>query len=448
MVDSGRLVATLGAGFAAMMNGFSLSWTSPTLTSITSDFSLDDLQSSTYSGCLPFAAAIGAGIAGLFIRYYGPYRGQLVASVFVTVGWVIQALAQTYWVILIGRLITGLSVGATTVCTPLFLNDIATKGRESAFGFVLLGSAHLGILLINVLGLAVQEWRHLAWISAAISCLAVFALACTKTPPRPGRITKKKEMGNHANRVDSSTKTIWAPYIISYSLMVFQQLSGYVMVIFFIGPLVDIADIGRPDIIAVYAMLIQLIATVVAAPIIDRVGKQILLFVSSFGMMTANIMLASFFFIQDERLFTGSLGDGRTDDIEVHTSGLALAGIAIFMASFNFGLGPIAWSVVGEYFEPTNFGSASSSILTWLLAFAVAQSASPTLQAFGGGPTYMAYAIFMFIGCLFTLFIFPRLQRMVEMSQREPDEECPSSLSSEKKRIDGTDSTTTDVYSE
>eukprot|EP00127_Corallochytrium_limacisporum_P007365 Clim_evm2s249 gene=Clim_evmTU2s249 len=433
MMDIQSMLSASAAGLATVVTGYALSWTSPTLTAITAEFDLHDFESSSYSGCMPLAAAVGAGVAGVFINYYGPYRGQCITCIVMTLGWVIQAVSQAYWSIMMGRLVTGLASGATTVCTPLFLNDVASEGHEGAFGFVVQVGISLGILLINAFGLATSSWRDLAWICVATSGLAVINFVFgVKTPPRPQKVVKK------VKAPEDSAQKMWAPYIISYTLMVFQQLSGINVVIFFIGPLVDIAGLGRPDVISVYTMVVQLVAGLVATAVIDRAGKRLLLFVSSFGMMTALIMLGVFFFIQDQRLITGSIGDGKTNDVQAHTTGLALASIFIFIASFNFGMGPIPWSVIGEYFEPTELGSATSNILNWLLAFAVTQSLSPIMQAIGGGPTYMGYAFFNMLSCIFIVFIFPPLQHHVETARREARREHPSPVP-EKKHDDGID---------
>eukprot|EP00127_Corallochytrium_limacisporum_P001421 Clim_evm43s55 gene=Clim_evmTU43s55 len=324
-----------------------------------------------------------------------------------SLGWVIQAVAQDFGVLLLGRIITGLALGATTVCAPLFLNEMATPGTEGAFGSITQVGISSGILLVNVFGLF-AGWRDLAWISACVSGAAgVILMAIVRNPERNRNPSSPRLL----KAVDSK-----APYIISYTLMFFQQLSGINVVVFFIGPLADIAGFGEPDVISCYTFLVLVVASVVSLFIVDRVGKQVLLLSSSAGMMVSLVMLSTFFFVQDEELIQGSLGEGSTDDVDAKYTGLALAAVFIYIAAFNLGLGPIPWSVVGEYFEPAGFGATTSTVFNWLLAFAVTQSISPILQAVGGGATFAGYAVICFFSCIFSIFFFPRLQRVHRLS--------------------------------
>eukprot|EP00127_Corallochytrium_limacisporum_P001471 Clim_evm5s58 gene=Clim_evmTU5s58 len=414
----------VSAGLSTMVAGYCLSFTSPALQPITDEFQLSDFESSTYSGALSLAAAVGA-LGSFFVtRHYGPYRGQILASIIMTLGWAIQAFAPNFAIILLGRIITGIALGITTACTPLFLNDSAPEGREGAFGFVVQVGIGLGILLINVFGLF-AGWRALGWICAGTSGAAVLAfLFSVPTPPRP--------VPQDATPKASSAGL--APYIISIILMVFQQMSGINVIIFYINPIAESAGLDDPEIVAVYTMIVQLASGILSLLFIDKVGKKVLLFASSFGMMSALVMLASFFFIQDEELITSGLGESDDEEVNATSPGLALAAIFIFIFSFNCGLGPIPWSVVGEYFEPHQIGAATTGIANYLLAFGVTQSVSPMLQALGGGATYMFYAAFCFASCVFTVFIFPRLQRYIDDARREAIVEAPSAASLPEKK--------------
>eukprot|EP00127_Corallochytrium_limacisporum_P005184 Clim_evm1s201 gene=Clim_evmTU1s201 len=418
----------IAAGLATVVAGYCLGFSNPVLQEVTDKFNLSGFEQSTYSGSLSLAGAVGAGLAGFYTRHYGPYRGQVFTSFIMILGYILQAVAPSYGVLLLGRILTGLGLGATTVCTPLFLNDAAPEGHEGAFGFVVQVGIGVGILLINVFSLAGGDLLVLGWAAAgtSIASLVVFYFF-VPAPPLPEKVLSMRSG-------DDAAQQLYAPYIVSYALMAFQQLSGINVVIFFVGPITDIADLGDPDVISVWTTVVQLASGVISLFIVDRIGKKILLFTSSFGMMASLIMLAAFSFIQDEDPFKGkNLGNGGDDNFTAHAPGLAIAAIFIFLFSFNMGLGPVPWSVVGEYFEPHQVGAATTGILNYLLAFAVTQSVDPMLNAIGG-PTYLIYAAFCFLSCVFVALIFPHLQRSIDLARAQKKAQSPTDLP-EKKEV-------------
>lgn len=138
---------------------------------------------STAEGALWGGIMMSAYAAAMFL--FGPIIGSLsdafgrrpvliAALVTLTIDYVIMAMAQTYWVLLVGRVVAGMA-GATYITATAYIADIA-KPEERAASFGMIGAAFgIGFVLGPALGGLASGWHITApfWIAAALSALNV-----------------------------------------------------------------------------------------------------------------------------------------------------------------------------------------------------------------------------------------------------------------------------------
>ncbi len=138
---------------------------------------------STAQGALWGGIMMSAYAAAMFL--FGPIVGSLsdaygrrpiliAALVTLTIDYVIMALAQTYWVLLAGRILAGMA-GATYITATAYIADIsAPEERGARFGMI--GAAFgIGFVLGPALGGVASGWHITApfWIAALLSALNV-----------------------------------------------------------------------------------------------------------------------------------------------------------------------------------------------------------------------------------------------------------------------------------
>ncbi|AFO91020.1 tetracycline resistance MFS efflux pump [Phaeobacter inhibens] len=138
---------------------------------------------STAEGALWSGIMMSAYAAAMFL--FGPIVGSLsdsygrrpvliLALVTLTIDYVIMALAQTYWMLLIGRVIAGMA-GATYITATAYISDIA-KPTERGAAFGMIGAAFgIGFVLGPALG-GLASGLHISapfWIAAGLSALNV-----------------------------------------------------------------------------------------------------------------------------------------------------------------------------------------------------------------------------------------------------------------------------------
>ncbi|MCK0096903.1 MFS transporter [Yoonia sp. F2084L] len=113
-------------------------------------------------------------IIGSLSDAFGRRPILIAALVTLTIDYVIMAMAQTYWVLLVGRVVAGMA-GATYITATAYIADIAKpEQRGAAFGMI--GAAFgIGFVIGPALGGLASGWHITApfWIAAALSAVNV-----------------------------------------------------------------------------------------------------------------------------------------------------------------------------------------------------------------------------------------------------------------------------------
>lgn len=116
------------------------------------------------------AQFVFAPIIGSISDAFGRKPVLIAALAFFTLDYVIMALAETYWLLLVGRTLAGIA-GATYVTATAYIADITPK-TERAARFGMVGAAFgIGFVLGPALGGIAATWGVTApfWVAAAIS---------------------------------------------------------------------------------------------------------------------------------------------------------------------------------------------------------------------------------------------------------------------------------------
>ena len=139
--------------------------------------------SSTADGAFWGGVMMAAYAAAMFL--FGPIVGSLsdaygrrpiliAALATLAIDYIIMAMTQTYWVLLVGRVIAGMA-GATYITATAYISDIA-KPEERGVAFGMIGAAFgVGFVFGPALGGIASGWHITApfWIAAVFSALNV-----------------------------------------------------------------------------------------------------------------------------------------------------------------------------------------------------------------------------------------------------------------------------------
>jgi SP family arabinose:H+ symporter-like MFS transporter len=175
---------------------------------------------------------------------------------------------------------------------------------------------------------------------------------------------------------------------------ILQQASGINAVFFYAPMIFEKSGIGTNAAFMQAALvgLVNLVFTVVAMAVIDRLGRRPLLAFGLSGIATCMLLLAWGF----------SAGDGANPR-------LILFGILGFVASFAMSLGPVMWVLFSELFPNRVRGVAISvvGLVNSATAFLVTLVFPWQLQALGSATTFLIYGLFALAGLAFVLRVLP-----------------------------------------
>ncbi len=471
------LIVALG-GF---LLGFDSAVISGAVKGITIYFDMTEWMLGFSVGCVVFGAMAGNLLAGPMADKFGRKSVLIIVAALFTISATWSALATGYTEFITARIIGGIGIGGAILIAPIYIAEIAPpKLRGSLVSFNQLNIV-IGIsvayfsnyFLVNIEG---ESWRWMLGVEAipaAIYFLALFTVP--KSPrwliqkknneeqarvvlskiggPQYANITiseihrglgKKEEKGRLADIFQSKYATIM---IIAFGIAFFQQITG-INAIFYYAPTIFEQAGGSTDssfLQAIVVGLTNLVFTIVAIWLIDKLGRKPLLLIGTFSMTIA-LLMATYAFNKATYDFTPETLD-KVTNVEIRTALSALDGnsysgqavlfdevepllgdelfldfkrnqitnfiqinatlvliaILLYVASFAISLGPVMWTLFSEVFPTKIKGIAISAVgfFNSLVSFSVTQVFPWELSNLGPTITFAIYAVLSFLAFLF-----------------------------------------------
>ena len=411
-------LACLGPYVAALSFGYMIGYSSPAIPSMQQLGVLEDHHVSWFGSLSSVGAMIGCVAGGMLVGYLGRKSALVACAMPFLAGWLLIAASADTMLLMLGRLLTGVASGMVTVAAPTYISEIAKKEQRGMLGSGVQLSITLGILAVNALGLS-YDYTKLAYIGFTLPVIgALLTFRLPETPRyllihgrrqealqvlhwlNPDILKGDLEMecldieeGIDANQVISLAEMmkpeLLRPLKVAIGLMVFQQLSGINVVMFYTVSIFEMAGYKENGTYAAVVIgVVQVIFTLVACYMMDRAGRRYLLLLAGFGMAVANIILAVFFYTQEH--YPGS-----------EIGWLALASLIVYIVAFSLGWGPIPMLVMSEIFPSHARGHASAitTVCGWTFSFLVTKEFS-TVQLYAG-----PHGAFLFFGlsCLLSI---------------------------------------------
>ena len=333
------------------------------------------------------------------------------------------ALAPSWGIFLIFRFLGGLGVGASSVAAPMYITEISpAKSRGKLVGLfqfnVVFGIliAYLSNFLLANAG--TEPWRWMLGVQAFPSL--IFLVAVLNIPESPRWLLLKKGKATEAldvlNMIDPATaeQTLAAiqqsnhhtaassrlfsgdyktPVMLAVLFAVFNQVSGINAIIYYAPRIFEMTGLGKSSSLLSSAGigLINLVFTLISMNLIDRYGRRTLMKIGSVGLIVTLGLVARAFYTAD---FSGM------------TVPFLLFG---YIAFFGFSQGAVIWVFISEIFpnEVRASGQALGSFTHWFMAAIITFSFPYLAEHFGGGNTFLFFAIMMVLQLLFVLRLMP-----------------------------------------
>jgi sugar porter (SP) family MFS transporter len=395
---------------------------------ITDDFGLSPFMQGAVVAALLLGAMIGAGFAGPMSDRMGRRRLIMLAAITFTIGALGAAAAPSAGALVAARFVIGLAVGSAALVVPLYLSEIAPthiRGAISSLNQLMIVIGILAAFIVNAILASSADWRLMLGLAAVPSVILLIGMFFMPETPRflvrtgeeeEARDVLEEVTEDDAGRDESPERKIeeiqeveeeegglrllkepWVrpALIVAIGLAVFQQFIGINTIIYYAPT--TLTSVGFAPDSAIYLNLLigtlNVVMTIVAIRIIDRVGRKPMLLFGLVGMVTSLTVLG----LSSELLAKPS---SSSDPAAIITF-ICLAG---FIVSFAATWGPVVWVMLPEVLPLSVRGTAMgvAVCLHWFANFLVSQTFPIMLDSWGAGPVFLGYA---FVGVLAFVFV-------------------------------------------
>jgi sugar porter (SP) family MFS transporter len=438
---SGRVVRIASvAALGGLLFGYDSAVINGAVSAVKDHFQIDQLTLGIAVAAALIGAALGAVVAGRLADKIGRLSVMKIAAVLFLISAFGTGLAVNIWMFGLFRVVGGIGVGVASVIAPAYIAETSPPRIRGRLGslqqlaivtgiFVSLAIdallAHLAGGAREELWLGLEAWRWM-FIIMAVPAILYGGLAFT-IPESPrylvatfqipearkvlSTLLGEKNLEITITRIQESLKAekppswadlrkptggIYGIVWVGVFLSVFQQFVGINVIFYYSNVLWEAAGLDESQAfkITVITSVTNIVTTLIAIALIDKIGRKPLLLIGSVGMAITLGAMAVIF-------GTAPLVDGAP-----HPEGaalwIALIAANLFVVSFGMSWGPVVWVLLGEMFPNRIRGAALglAAAAQWI-ANCLITASFPALGDFSLGVAYGFYAI-----CAVLSFVF------------------------------------------
>jgi MFS transporter, SP family, sugar:H+ symporter len=406
-------------------------------------------MSSGFTGFVVSSALIGAGVgawfAGPLADRFGRVRIMLTAAAVFFASAVGSALAFDPWSLTAWRVFGGLAVGAASVIAPAYIAEIAPAHLRGRLGSLQQLAIVTGIfvsllvdwLFADLAGSASEPvpWGGDAWrwmFAAAAVPAVVYGILSLRIPESPrylvkrGRFAEARQVltrfigGEADNRLAEIQRSlaggteqvhlsdlrgprfgllpiVWVGILLS----MFQQFVGINVIFYYSTSLWQSVGFSESEAsrLTVVTSITNILTTLLAIALIDRIGRKPLLIAGAIGMVVTLATMAVCF-----STATSTGPDPEDVELAAGYGPVALVAANLYVVAFGASWGPVVWVLLGEMFNnkiratALAVAAAAQWAANWLIS-----TTFPTLSDIGLTFAYGLYAAFAALALVFVL---------------------------------------------
>ncbi|MSO41126.1 MAG: sugar porter family MFS transporter [Solirubrobacterales bacterium] len=401
------------AGLGGLLFGYDTGIIASALLFIRSDFGLSDFQQGMVVAAVPIGAVFGAAFAGQAADRYGRRLVIIASAIVFIIGALGSALSPELLTLCISRVLLGVGVGLASANAPVYISEVAPPEERGRLVTYFQLSVAAGILLAYLVGLALlgaEGWREMLGLGAVPGLALLIGMLRMPQSPRwlvmvgedyKARLVLSRIRRDDPDAIEAELHEIheslatepggWrdllhpaikAALLVGIGLAVLQQVTGINTVIYYAPTIIEFTggDSSRSAILASIGVgIVNILATIVALRLLDRVGRRPLLMIGVSGMVIALTALGAAF-----------LGDAGTAGITI----IAILSLMAYVAAFAISLGPIFWLLNAELYplRVRSKAAALGTMANWAFNFIVSLTFLPLIALLGRSGAFWFYA--------------------------------------------------------
>lgn len=338
---------SLAAALGGFLFGYDAAVISGTISQISKQFSLDEIMQGWYVGCALIGSIAGVAMGGVISDTFGRKRTLLVSAILFAVSSVWCAIASDFDHLVYARMIGGVGIGIVSIVSPLYISEISVaqyRGRMVSLYQLAVTVGFLGAYLVNFALLSYskagaedlnspwlslifheQVWRSMLGMAAIPSMLFFVIIFFIPESPRWLILKKREEKSfailkniygsdqmakyelnetksvlgneNKANWRDLLKPGITKAVLIGAAIAILGQFMGVNAVLYYGPSIFESSGLSGDDSLfyQVIVGLVNVLTTILAVFIIDKVGRKKLVYFGVSGMIISLLLIAGYF---------------------------------------------------------------------------------------------------------------------------------------------------------
>jgi sugar porter (SP) family MFS transporter len=377
------------AALGGLLFGYDSAVINGAVDSIQEDFGIGNAELGFAVASALLGAALGAMTAGRLADKIGRIAVMKIAAVLFLISAFGTGFGHEVWAIVVFRIVGGIGVGVASVIAPAYIAETSPPSIRGRLGSLQQLAIVSGIFLsfaVNYLlqwlaggpneplWLGMDAWR---WMFLVMAVPAVVYGALAFTIPESPRYLVASHKIPEARRVLSSllgqknleititriketleredkpswkdmrkpTGGIYGIVWVGLGLSIFQQFVGINVIFYYSNVLWQAVGFSAEEsaIYTVITSVINVLTTLIAIALIDKIGRKPLLLIGSSGMAVTLITMAVIF-------ANATVGPDGNPSLPGASGVIALIAANLFVVAFGMSWGPVVWVLLGEMF--------------------------------------------------------------------------------------------------
>jgi len=415
-MKSYTILISIVAALGGLLFGFDTAVIAGSLQYLKPVFSLSDAEvglvvAAASIGCIP-----GSLFAGSLADQFGRKKLMIVTSILYIIAALGSGIAGSYVQLVVYRFIGGVAIGMASTLAPIYISEVAPPKFRGRLGMLQQLAIVTGILLSFISNYVIAKapfgflndgniWRYM--LAAAVVPSVIFFILLLLVPESPRWLIAKNKIKDAQRVFDhiysktesveqvelvskdiatedtSALKEVFTPrfrkvVIIGLVFASIAQLTG-INIVFYYAPLIfEKVHVGGSVLFqTMLTGVVNLIFTILAFPLIDRLGRKKLLLVGSVIMGLCMFVLAALF------------------HFDMLHNCFVLLTIFVYIGGFACTWGVVLWVYVAEIFPNRVRGTATSIAVfgNWVANSIVSLTFPVMLAQLGPVYTFGVYGI-------------------------------------------------------
>lgn len=302
------------AALGGILFGYDTAVISGTTDIVSQQFRLDELATGWYVGCALIGSIIGVLVAGVLSDFLGRKKTMLIAALMFSISAIGCAVCQGFTDLVIYRMIGGFGIGVVSIVSPIYISEVAPADKRGTLVSMYQLAITVGFLLAYLMNYLVlkgadtsatdpslgsrmfnnEYWRGMLGYETLPDLL--FLVLIFFIPESPRWLAVRGERKDNSEEWKALREPgILLAVIVGACIAILGQFMGVNAVLYYGPTIFKDAGFEDPLFSTILVGVVNMLTTVIALLIIDKVGRKQLVWWGVGGMILCLLMIGIYF---------------------------------------------------------------------------------------------------------------------------------------------------------